>query len=241
MDPENIDWSNIDSIFVEDDTYENFNAPKWVDLCASDALIDDEAWFCKPDCEHPKTVEDFHKSPRYPKVKLLRSMSISAILPFKNSGTAEETSKTLAGKSSNSKALKTKGPNFSKNSHEDSENRNPNFSSPIPSGRTNPKKQTMKASNKNIQKLDGSLENSTNYDRKPRLKNTFSARNLFTGREILNQITEFCSEMKKLAVKNSKRETVEKVSEVKDALAEREKMPLLLVKEEGKALTERTM
>lgn len=48
MQPENIDWDNIDSTFIQDDTYENFDAPKWVDLSSSDELlvIDDEAWFC---------------------------------------------------------------------------------------------------------------------------------------------------------------------------------------------------
>ena len=48
MDNENIDWNNIESIFEEDDTYENINAPKWVDLSAPCETIDDEAWFCKP-------------------------------------------------------------------------------------------------------------------------------------------------------------------------------------------------
>lgn len=47
MEPDNIDWDNIDSTFVLDDTYENFDAPMWVDLSAfDDSLVDDEAWFC---------------------------------------------------------------------------------------------------------------------------------------------------------------------------------------------------
>jgi len=52
MEPENIDWDNIDSTFVQDDTYENFDAPKWVDLSAASIqpLVDDEdyhgIWFC---------------------------------------------------------------------------------------------------------------------------------------------------------------------------------------------------
>ena len=32
MEPDNIDWDNIDSTFSQDDTYENFGAPMWVDL-----------------------------------------------------------------------------------------------------------------------------------------------------------------------------------------------------------------
>ena len=47
MEPDNIDWDNIDSTFSQDDTYENFGAPMWVDLSAFDeSLVDDEAWFC---------------------------------------------------------------------------------------------------------------------------------------------------------------------------------------------------
>jgi len=47
MEPDNIDWDNIDSTFALDDTYENFDAPMWVDLSAfDDSLVDDEAWFC---------------------------------------------------------------------------------------------------------------------------------------------------------------------------------------------------
>lgn len=50
MEPENIDWNNIDSTFVQDDTYEYFDAPKWFDFTASNELLvdedDDETWFC---------------------------------------------------------------------------------------------------------------------------------------------------------------------------------------------------
>ena len=46
MEPENIDWDDIDSIFIEDDAYENFDAPKWIDLTASDELVNDDSWFC---------------------------------------------------------------------------------------------------------------------------------------------------------------------------------------------------
>lgn len=52
MDPENIDWGSIESVFVEDETYENFEAPKWVDLSSPDELIGDEAWFCGPGRTH---------------------------------------------------------------------------------------------------------------------------------------------------------------------------------------------
>lgn len=49
MEPGIIDWDSIDSVFIEDDTYENMNAPKWVDFSAfPEQPVNDEAWFCKP-------------------------------------------------------------------------------------------------------------------------------------------------------------------------------------------------
>ncbi|KAK3217772.1 hypothetical protein Dsin_011742 [Dipteronia sinensis] len=84
MEAENIDWSNIDSMFEEDYTYENINAPKWVDLAAPTESIDDDTWFCNPNCKHAKNVEDFLKPTRNLKMKLLRSVSISEILPFRD-------------------------------------------------------------------------------------------------------------------------------------------------------------
>ena len=52
MEPEKIDWNSVESIFVEDDTYENFDAPRWVDLSAPDEPTDDQAWFCNPGQTH---------------------------------------------------------------------------------------------------------------------------------------------------------------------------------------------
>lgn len=70
-----------------------------------------------------------------------------------------------------------------------------------------------------------------NSSKPPRLRSTFSARNLKGGREILNQITEFCSELKKLAKKGSKRATTEKVlGEMKERVEEKGRVPLLEVK-----------
>ncbi|GMJ02313.1 hypothetical protein like AT3G52110 [Hibiscus trionum] len=117
---EDIDWNNIESIFEEDDTYENINAPKWVDLSAPSQSIDDDVWFCKPGCNHPKSVEDYLKSKHTSKVKLLRSRTISEILPFRDRTRRETKAKTGERKGSKpGKSLK-----------EDDENRNPNVSTP---------------------------------------------------------------------------------------------------------------
>lgn len=44
----NIDWNNIESVFVKDNLYEHFNAPKYFDFSAHEESIDDDAWFCRP-------------------------------------------------------------------------------------------------------------------------------------------------------------------------------------------------
>ena len=69
---------------------------------------------------------------------------------------------------------------------EDKENKNPNLYIP----KKAVTKTTSSADQK--QKLDGNAL-------KPKLRSTFSARNLKAGKELLNQITGFCSEIKKLA------------------------------------------
>lgn len=244
MEPENIDWDNIVSTFIQDDTYEDFDAPKWVDLSSSDDLlvIDDEAWFCTHDCQHSKTAEDFQKSTTTSnsKAKLLRFVSFSEILPFKdrhrrvNSSAAESSYAMLSEKS--------RTPSCSENLHEDTENKNPNFSAPIPKGRTNKAKKTLMRANMEIPKhLNGtSMECPVKSDhKKPQLRSTFSAQNLLGGREILSQITGFCSELKRLAKKGySKKGVTEKASspsgvsqEVKETLVHKERVPLLAVKE----------
>lgn len=56
-----IDRKEIDSRFVKDDLYENINVSQWLDFSAPEVDIDDESWFCRPDCNHPKTFEDFYR------------------------------------------------------------------------------------------------------------------------------------------------------------------------------------
>ncbi|KAL4606993.1 hypothetical protein ACB092_09G143400 [Castanea dentata] len=236
MEPEKIDWNSVESIFVEDDTYENFDAPRWVDLSAPDEPIDDQAWFCNPDCKHRKNAEDFLKPITYLKAKLLRSVSISEMLSFRDRNRRdvklkgkEINSTSAAAKIPNPKSLKTKG------SNKDGENKNPNVFAPIPNGSMNSKKVAMKPSTEKKKKkhLDGELlKNSFKDDRKPQLKSTFSERNLLTGQEILNQIMEFYSELKKLGMKSWKKPTAENGSGqvLGERVRERERMPLLVRK-----------
>ncbi|XP_059463203.1 uncharacterized protein LOC132192035 [Corylus avellana] len=242
MEPENIDWKNVESIFVKDDMYENFDAPQWVDLSAPDEPIDDEPRFCNPDCKHPKNAEDFLKPIRYSKVKLLRSVSISEIFPFRDRNRRDvkqkeqeiNSSSAAAAKVPTQKSLRARGSYFSKNSM-DSENKNPNVSAPIPNGRTTKSKKAASKPSTEVKKQFG---NPLEHEKKPQLRSTFSARNLLGGREILNQITEFCSELKKLGSKSSKKSTEKEehrvLGELKERVRDRERMPLLETRE-GKA------
>ncbi|XP_065871543.1 uncharacterized protein [Euphorbia lathyris] len=84
MEPAKIDWKLVESIFEEDKLYENINAPKWVDFLNpedEEESVDDESWFCRPDCKHPKIAEDFFRST--PTKKLLCS-SEKLKTPFGN-------------------------------------------------------------------------------------------------------------------------------------------------------------
>ncbi|PQP99076.1 uncharacterized protein Pyn_37798 [Prunus yedoensis var. nudiflora] len=182
MDPENIDWGSIESVFVEDETYENFEAPKWVDLSSPDELIGDEAWFCSPDCNHPKAAEDFLKSAPNLKVKLLRSLSISEILPFRERNRRDVKVKGVEIKPPLAAAefpkTKTENSNSLCNVYEESENKNPNFPPPVPLSKTKPTKAPMNPSNVKKKAVDESSHGSSNFGRKPQLKSTFSASNL---------------------------------------------------------------
>nr|AFK48905.1 unknown [Lotus japonicus] len=245
MEPENIDWDTIESTFVEDDTYEDFDAPKWVDLSSLDDELlvddDDEAWFCIHDCKHPKTAEDFLKpaTTRNPKAKLLRFGSFSEILPFRDRLRRQNSS---AVASSNFKTCeKSRRPSCSGSLNEESENRNPNFSAVKDNGGTKKMKKPLIPNGGNPKQLNGSTtkECPARSDRKPKLRSTFSAQNLLGGREILSQITGFCSELKRLARKGSKKGTSENAprpngvseEEQKEKDEEkRERVPLLVLK-----------
>ncbi|XP_047156403.1 uncharacterized protein LOC124827398 [Vigna umbellata] len=240
MEPDNIDWDNIDSTFALDDTYENFDAPMWVDLSAfDDSLVDDEAWFCTRDCKHPKTAEDFLK--RSSKVKRLRFASFSEMLPFRDRHRRGNSSIVEIAKAKNSE--RSRRPSCSENFYEDSENRNPNFTAPLPSGsRTNKlKKPLMKTKDGNPSPKElntGPVECPAKSQRKNQLKSTFSAQNLLGGREILSQINGFCSELKRLARgRREKGGSSSGVSEeeVKKERVVKERVPLFVVKNSSRS------
>ncbi|KAJ9685721.1 hypothetical protein PVL29_017668 [Vitis rotundifolia] len=193
MEPAKIDWKTLDSRFVEDELYEHIHAPQWVDFNAPQEFVDDEAWFCRPDCKHPKTVEDFLIST--PNSKVLSSADKSETLPLGdwNRRDAKLKRRGFAHQSSM--------PEFT----EDGENQNPNFSTP-------PHHQPKSMKTKSSSEKKKQIKPGAQKDETPRLKSTLSARNLFAGRDILNQISEFCHELKKLATRAREEENEEKVN-----------------------------
>ncbi|CAH8385234.1 unnamed protein product [Eruca vesicaria subsp. sativa] len=194
MEPAQIDWKRIDSRFVEDVFYEHLRAPKYFDFLAPNHLqdsVDDDAWFCKPDCNHPKRPEDFFQTPT----------------------SSKHTNQTPG--SSTEKNQRRKG-------HEDSENKNPNSTTPPRSWRAALKSSSAKKMSKET----------------PKLKSTQSARNLFSGRDLFGHISEFCYELKRLATRVTEREdTTGKVEvnqpySVHELELKKERKPLLEVSKE---------
>ncbi|KAF3437896.1 hypothetical protein FNV43_RR20652 [Rhamnella rubrinervis] len=215
MEPAKIDWKNIDSKFVEDKLYEHINAPKWFDFLAPyDHSVDDDAWFCRPDCNHPKTAEDFLRSTPS---KLSSTNGLSEIPP-------------LGDRTQRESKLKRRGllihtwvsPNSNSKFNESSENQNPNLLTPPNYNHVKTMKAAIKSSTGKKEPIDDA---SLNNEAQPMLKSTLSARNLFAGRDILNQITEFCNELKRLATRTKERENVERRDE-------RERKPFLEVNHE---------
>lgn len=111
-------------------------------------------------------------------------------------------------------ALAWISPNSNTKFNEGSENQNPNLSTP-PNNHAKIIKAAIKSSTEKKEVIDDSLQR--NNETQPRLKSTLSARNLFAGRDILNQITEFCNELKRMATRprerGSARNSVESVKE----------------------------
>ncbi|XP_062210059.1 uncharacterized protein LOC133911706 [Phragmites australis] len=220
MEPKDIDWSRVVSRYVRDETYEGIVAPRWADLTdpnAGRAGIDDEAWFCRPDCRHPKTAEDFLKLSPSPKGKLLRSAS--AMLPF---GERDANATNLRDGNNN---LKWRGAGGAvatftspkpkaapkKRFQEDSENQDPALATPPPPQPPAPSRPPFGAPRwtKNAKEaIKSSAEKQPHNAEKeallgkhaaPRqLKSTLSARNLFSGRDILGQISDFYDELKRM-------------------------------------------
>ncbi|XP_052211323.1 LOW QUALITY PROTEIN: uncharacterized protein LOC127814101 [Diospyros lotus] len=209
MEPAKIDWKAIDSVFEVDDLYEHINAPTWVDFSAPDQPLDDESWFCKPDCNHPKTVDDFLKGSPPSKLQRLAA-TVSEILPSGNRNRRDGNLKRRGLVQPSLHQTKTQNAtDLSK-----SENQNPNFSSTPTHQYTNAMKAAMKSSTEKKP-----IDDSSQREPRPQLKSTLSARNLFAGRDIVNQITEFCNELKRLATRGKERENVERPNEEKSSMA----------------------
>ncbi|XP_047320331.1 uncharacterized protein LOC124924318 [Impatiens glandulifera] len=109
-----LDWKKIYSVFVIDDVYEHINAPQWVDFSLIDVPDNyDHLWFCTPECNHPKTAQDFLKQlPSCTKLKKSASCNDDEVIRDSNLNR-----RRMLKKGSNTKC------------ESDCENHNPNLSS----------------------------------------------------------------------------------------------------------------
>ncbi|CAJ2639171.1 unnamed protein product [Trifolium pratense] len=229
MEPAKIDWKNLEWNFTVDELYEHLNAPKFVDFLSlnHNNNNDDEAWFCKPDCNHPKTAEDFLRSPS--PFKARSPFYLSENLPSGDQNRRD-------GK------IKRRVPPLSSSSPQDDkfrfnldmENQNPNLVTP----QFKSMKSLIKSSEEKKKLVDETLQD--NNKAVPSLKSTLSAKNLFSRRPILNQITEFCNELKRLALRAREREDAENLNpiESKEEIVVHEKTPPVKTLAERKPLLE---
>ncbi|KAK9121418.1 hypothetical protein Syun_019035 [Stephania yunnanensis] len=197
MEPAKIDWSTIQSIYVEDDLYEHINAPKWFDFSAlDDSAVADEAWFCKPDCRHPKTADDFFFNS---KLEHVISVTESKILPLRDANMKRRLIISSSSIQSNN------GLGKEKFREDGDENENPNLHTPNHQQRKQVKA-TIKSSTEKKKRLmmNESLTPNCSQDDQQKVKNV-SARNL--GKEIVNHISEICNELKKLALVEEKQKS----------------------------------
>ncbi|KAM0950360.1 hypothetical protein DsansV1_C04g0040611 [Dioscorea sansibarensis] len=204
MEPAKIDWKRIESKFVHDELYERINAPKWADLSAPDQpVVDDETWFCRPDCRHPKTAEDFRRMSPSPK---MRQLPLGERNGNQRDGNLKRRGGIAALLSSSSFREAPKAKLTSMRFNEDLENQDPNLCNknaitpPASCSKAMPKilKEGIKSSSEKNKEEVG--EEWGHKKLAPRLRSTLSARNLFAGKDILGQISEFCQEIKKLIV-----------------------------------------
>lgn len=94
---------------------------------------------------------------------------------------------------------------------EDGENHDPNLSTP-----PNHQAKFIKAMTKSSSEKQKPADDILQTNEAPRLTSTLSAKNLFAGKEILCHISEFCNELKKMAMRARERECDEKESQVRE-------------------------
>ena len=130
-------------------------------------------------------------------------------------------------------------PAYESKFNEDGENRNPNFTTT-----PNYHAKSMKATIKSSTEKKKPTEEMQQLNETRKLKPTLSARNLFAGKDILNQITEFCSELKKMAMRTKERDDEEKSNEKESQVGNEGSQNILrevdLKEKERKPLLERS-
>ncbi|CAL1371822.1 unnamed protein product [Linum trigynum] len=221
MEPAKIDWKQIEWIYEEDKLYETINAPKWVDFLATPQdesdYVGDVAWFCRPDCNHPKSAEDF--------LKFTPASSKHSRSGVKTHSPLGDLNQKRNGK------LKRRGQNQSSiTSYEDemgvsqdSENQNPNNSnlSTPPNFQIKSMKALFKSSSERRKPTNDydDAASEANLQQHPKLKPTLSAKNLFAGKDILSHISEFYNELKKMTMRSRGREDNDESSKANESPA----------------------
>ncbi|PKI31665.1 hypothetical protein CRG98_047949 [Punica granatum] len=153
------------------------------------------------DCNHPTTAEDFlNSTPKSSSNKKSANAYKTLLLGDRNQRDLSTRRRGLAHSPTQSSNCVHRS--------EDSENQNPNLSTPV-----NQHIRSLKAAIKSSSEKKKPFDEPPRANEAPRLKSTLSARNLFAGRNILNHITEFVGELKKLALRAREREeNVEKLN-----------------------------
>nr|CAD1822343.1 unnamed protein product [Ananas comosus var. bracteatus] len=184
MELPDIDWRRVVSRFARDEAYENIDAPMWVDLSAPDAspaVDDDDAWFCRPDCRHPKTAEDFLK-PKAPSLqgRLMRSSSEKLPLGERNADPTRDAN-SLKRRGAIGEGLRSKAgvAGASRNFREDLENQNPNTPTPpraarpfggVPKGARNAKSAIKSSAEKKKKKEEAATGATEEYEGRKRVE-----------------------------------------------------------------------
>lgn len=195
MEPAIIDWENLDSRCVRDELFEGFNAPKWVDFNTGDTKVDDDSWFCRPDCDHPKTAEDFLKMP-------LTSPTNSK--DFHQRDGKPKKRGILLPLSASSLSPKTRKPSSTKNNNprRDDENQNPNITSGLdPIVKVAALTAMRKAAKENVKSSVEKPRREEVPDDPPlKSASVIPGRNLFAVKnDIFSKFSEICCEIKQMA------------------------------------------
>lgn len=91
------DWDKYESVFVVDPKYEGIQAPMWMDFLRGrdQPFHDDDEFFCKPDCIHPKTATSLINSPSFQSPRVNQPRTITPLRISNTTPLGDRTASTL--------------------------------------------------------------------------------------------------------------------------------------------------